>query len=515
MTERVGIIDLGSNSARLIIVNIYANGAYNLVYHQKESVRLGEGLGESKRALLNPKAVQRAIETLNTFAHMCQVIKVDKILPVATAAVRGAEDGAEFIALLKEKTGISFRVINGLEEARLGYLGVMNTIDVQDALLFDLGGASTEITLVRGREMLESVSLPIGAVNMTEKFKAADSLSHSALTSLVNHITAQLTQLPWLKNIDLPVVGIGGTARNIAKIDKRLKDYPFDKIHNYRLGKMAVDEIWKTLIKTDLKERKKIAGLNRDRADIILAGVTIIKAILDISGGADLIVSGAGVREGIFYTHYFQNKNETEIIPDILNHSTWNALMFYKGGNAVHHLRVSEWAQAMFDAWQPLHQMNSRHKRLLKVAATLHDIGISIDYYEHERHSAYLVENAALYGLTHREQVLTAIVAGLHHGYAAKYMRSKLYSDFLEPADVQAARKLSVLLALAEGLEITQTHLVKKIDPTLENGKAHLKITAPEPAAMEIRAASEHLKWFKKEFGAELVIKQLGEGNFL
>ncbi|MDF2570140.1 MAG: ppx 2, partial [Sporomusa sp.] len=149
MTERVAIIDLGSNSARLIVMHIYHNGAYNLVYNQKESVRMSEGMAATGE--LTADSMWRAISTLKTFAHMCELVKVDKILAVATAAVRNAKNGNEFIALVQQHTGIPLQAISGEVEAHLGYTGIINTIDVDDALLFDLGGGSTEITLIKDR----------------------------------------------------------------------------------------------------------------------------------------------------------------------------------------------------------------------------------------------------------------------------------------------------------------------------------------------------------------------------
>ena len=138
MSERIAVIDLGSNSARLIILHIYANGAYNLVYHQKESLRLGEGMGRDQ--LLQPAAIERSLAALRNIAQMCRIMKADTILAVATAAVRNARNGPEFLDRVGRETGLPIQAISGESEARLGYLGAINTIDVTDAVFFDLGG---------------------------------------------------------------------------------------------------------------------------------------------------------------------------------------------------------------------------------------------------------------------------------------------------------------------------------------------------------------------------------------
>ena len=134
------------------------------------------------------------------------------------------------------------------------------------------------------------------------------------------------------------------------------------------------------------------------------------------------MISGCGVREGLFFDYYLPSINTSNVLDDILSHSTNNMLLFYKV-HATHAYHVTGLAQQLFDSWQQLHKLTSREKELLKVAAMLHDIGITINYYDHQRHSAYLIENARLFGLTHREQMLIAVVAGWHSGFYAKAMR--------------------------------------------------------------------------------------------
>ena len=299
MTERIAIIDLGSNSARLIIMHVYANGAYNLVYHQKETVRLSEGAMGS--GTLQADAMSRAINALQVFAHMCVLFKVDEILAVATAAVRNAQNGPDFLQTASQQTGIPLKVISGEAEAKLGYLGAINTIDVQNALLFDLGGGSTELTLIKDRKIQETVSLPFGAVNLTEKFGTQNDPTESQVSELQTFITTQLQTLSWLKGLSLPLLGVGGTARNIAKMDQKRKNYPFPKIHNYRLGYMSLDDLWSHLVKMTSSQRAKMPGLSSERADLIVAGTTIVKCLFDVTRSPNLIISGCGVREGIFF----------------------------------------------------------------------------------------------------------------------------------------------------------------------------------------------------------------------
>ncbi|MEM5795916.1 MAG: HD domain-containing protein, partial [Bacillota bacterium] len=339
--------------------------------------------------------------------------------------------------------------------------------------------------------------------NLTERFGTKDKISEGQILKMIDFVQGQLRQ-PWLQNIRLPLIGIGGTARNIAKMDQKRKNYPFSKVHNYRLGRLAAERLWEDLIRLSLMQRRKTAGLNSERADIIVAGVTIVHCLFAATRSEQLIISGCGLREGLFLTHYLDKIKEPQIIPDILMHSTHNMLKFYNG-NVGHAYKVAELAGQMCDGWQELLAFDGRNRVLLRVAALLHDIGITVNYYDHARHSAYLVENARLFGLTHREQMLTAVIAGWHNGPVSKFFR-RVYSQFLDEADWEIATKLALVLALAESLDSTEMGLIKRVEAGVYNGQARLRLVTDDAAPVERQAVDKRRKWFKKEFGMELII---------
>ena len=502
--ERIAIIDLGSNSARLVIMHIYANGAYNLVYHQKESLRLSESMSRSQ--LLQSEAMNRTLSALQNFAQMCTIMNANTILGVATAAVRNAANGSDFLDRVTSETGLPITAISGETEARLGYYGAINTLDIQDAVLFDLGGGSTELTLIKNRRMVQTISIPIGAVNLTEKFKTHDKINKTILAHLSGFIERQLNKVSWLESSSLPLVGIGGTARNIAKMDQARKGYPFSKVHNYRLGPIALEDLFRQITGVSLTQRRRMPGLSSERGDIIVAGISVVKCLFDKIRASHLIISGCGVREGLFFQHYFTEDDLPEVIPDILGHSTLNMLRFYKGSEK-HATFVTELALKLFDAWSQLHQLDARDRALLQCSALLHDIGISINYYDHSRHSAYLVENARLFGLTHREQILTAVVAGWHGGISAKMQRNKLYSEFLDETDWTKARKMAALLIIADSLDATQRQLIKNPAASVVSDKAVLSFSVVGDCSLEMQAVEKHTKTFQRELGAKLQIE--------
>lgn len=503
MSQRIGIIELGSNSARLIIVEISTNGAYKLIYHKKETVRISQDADKNQQ--LQPAAMERAMALLQTFAHLCKLHQTDKILSVGTAAIRNTHNGADFIKSVEEQTGIVIKIISGETEAKLGYLGAINTLAVTNAVLFDLGGGSTELTLIRNRKAEKFISLPFGAVTLTERFKLQDKASKAQLASLDKFIKEQLTDIPWLKNLDVPLIGIGGTARGIGKMEQKRNKYPLLRLHNYRTSARSFKSLWQEVKTMSAEQRRKIPGLSNDRADIILGGLAIVKNFFEIIKSKQLIISSCGVREGLFLQYYLSAHGHGETLPDPLEQSLNNTLLSYPS-NIIHAHHVAKLANDLFQDWQEELNLNSSDKILLQVAAVLHDIGISIHYYDHARHSAYLIQNAHLFGLSHRQQIMASLIACWHHGFSSKTTSNKLYNEVLDEENWQTARKLALLLALAESLDASQTSSVTKITTIFTNKQAELIVETQHPIPLELQSINKHSKWFKKETGFELLV---------
>lgn len=502
--QRIAIIDIGSNSARLVISHLYKNGAFNMVYNQKETLRLAQKVDSDN--MLTEEAFASTIETMRTFAYMCKIYEADKTIAVATAAIRNASNGGELIRQVAEKTGIHLHIISGETEAYFSYLGVINTINVKDGIVFDLGGGSIEIILFKDRKLVESISLPMGAVNTTEMFNTRNELPANVLSDMSFFIHSRLARLAWVKQPDLPLIGVGGTARTVAKIIQRSKKYPTTKIHNYSFSAQTYRNYFTSLVATDFEQRKRISGLGAERNDIILAGSTIINCLIEEMGTKTMIVSGCGLRDGLFYDYYAKSFGLPVIADDILALSRENMLKLYER-DAVHARHVTTLALAMFDGWKDLHKLRKGFRPLLETAALLHDIGISINFYSHARHSAYMIQNAKLFGLTHKEQLITSAVAGWHNGVSKNYFRDNLYQEMLTESNWRQINKLALLLALAESMDYSETRQIRAIETCLKKRTAVLRLYSRVTPSIELHQIESQIPWFQKAFGVDLRVE--------
>lgn len=502
--QRIAIIDIGSNSARLVISHIYKNGAYNMVYNQKEALRLSQKVDANN--MLTEEAFTSTIETLKSFAYMCNIYKADKTIAVATAAIRNAANGSELVAKVNEETGIQLHIISGNTEAYISYLGVINTLNVKNGIIFDLGGGSTELILFKDRQIMDSVSLPFGAVNTTGMFNTRNEMPPNVYSDVSFFIMSRLAQYPWLKQQGLPLIGVGGTARTVAKIIQRSKKYPATKIHNYSFSVQTFRSYFNKLRGTNLEQRKKVSGLSSERSDIILAGSSIINCLFDATGCKKFITSGCGLREGLFFDYYSKANNIPLIADNILKRSCENILNMYTD-NTTHSRHITELALKMFDNWPQLHGLAKSTRKLLETAALLHDIGITINFYSHARHSAYMIRNAQIFGLTHKEQIIASAIAGWHNGVSKNYFRDRFYKEMLNDENWKTINKLALLLALAESLDYSQTNKIHDIKPYIDKEGPVLSVFADEIPSIEMHQIKTHLPWFKKVFNTELKLQ--------
>lgn len=501
--NRIAFIDLGSNSVRYVVMEIADNLSYKLIYQQKDSIRLSEGLCLENKLI--PVAIARALEALQSFANIGEKLAVNKTIAVATAAVRQAVNGEEFINIVKQKTGFKLQCISGIEEARLGFIGVANTIDLNDYIMFDLGGASTEVSLIRNRQIVQSHSFPFGALILKEQFQKGRELTEDEAVKMNRYIQKQLDEQKWLKGVKLPIIGIGGTVRNIGKMIQKNYNYPISKLHNYEIGLDSFNILNDTLSTLNITQRKKIPGLSSERADIIIHGMSIINNLLKYCKGNKLIISGSGLREGLFYDYYGQHYRHNEIIlKDPLEHSAKNYLLNTSLCADKHSL--TKLTTDLFNQLSPLHDYSQRLRTLLHISTTFHDIGQLVNYYSYTKHTIYMLLNAPLYGLTHREQAMLAFISGFSQGVDQKLINRFLSAQLLNKNDWKIVRKLSLILTIAITLDEYYKDEIQSIDTFIKNENVYLTIFLKENTGSKFMSSKleKIKKQFKKEYGLVL-----------
>ncbi len=301
--ERLASIDVGSNTLRLLIAEPAVSVPIRPILVERRITRLGENFLPDKA--LQPPAMDRSMAALKEFVELMGLNGVSDYSAGATAVVREAINGGQFLDQVQRQTGLSVRLLSGFEEARLSLLGVASVISKKESsmAIFDIGGGSTELVW-KGEgdnSAVESSSLPLGVVHLTETFLQGDPPGHEPCLQLRRHVSSVLAELSLYKDFhDTLWVGTAGTVTTLASMWHELAEYDPEKINGTVLERTWLADLCARLASMKLTERRKLSGLEPGREDIILAGGLVTLEIMDTFGFSRFTVSDAGLLEGLF-----------------------------------------------------------------------------------------------------------------------------------------------------------------------------------------------------------------------
>jgi exopolyphosphatase/guanosine-5'-triphosphate,3'-diphosphate pyrophosphatase len=496
--NRIGVIDIGSNSVHLVVAIYHdKDGYFSVIDDAKVNVRLGEGM--TRTGKLDPERMDVGVNTMKIYRRMIDAYELDQVIATATAAVRKAENGDAFVRRVKEEADIDINVIPGEQEAMYDYLGVVNTIDIKDGLLMDIGGGSTELVLIQNREKKAGVSLPFGAVDLAEKFNLTDKPKKSDLEKLHVFLDGAFSQYPMLAEAKgYPVIGVGGTIRNMGRIHRRMIDYPLEIAQNYRMSRKDVKTVCEKTAAMDYQERKNIKGLSKARADIFVGAS---QAVLEIMGAIDsdqLIISKAGLRDGLLYESI--GYGEGELVPQVFEYSLVNAAR-QLDVNCIHAYQIYRISRKLFNELKPIHglALSRTLDKSLRTAAMLHDSGIKIQYSNHQLHSFYLILNAGINGLTHEEMLIAAFSA-LNHRTGKKVQVDAEYAKMLSKQDLNIIDVFSSILQIAEYLDRDMDGVVRDVNCVISDDAVTLNVLSQEHSVFTDMILDECGKKFNRVF---------------
>ena len=296
---RIGAIDIGTNSMRLLIAD-YIEG--RLLNREKfvNTTRIGQGV--DSEGYISEDAIKRNIKALKEFSDLAYEKGCKYVYCIGTSALRDSKNGFEFVDLAKKEVNIDVEIISGEEESNLGFLGVLQGLEInEDVLVIDIGGGSTEFILGGHRGIEFSKSENVGALRMTEKFLKDDPICEKEFENMKDFIDNTINNtLNILKSKNIKaVVGIGGTITSVSAINQQLETYSIEKIHGSKINQKELDIILQNLKKMTLSDKKTLKGLQPKRADIITAGVTILSIIMKKLEKQNIIVSEYDNLEGL------------------------------------------------------------------------------------------------------------------------------------------------------------------------------------------------------------------------
>ena len=447
------------------------------------------------RGELSDATMARTTEAVRDFQAIATGMSASRVVAVATAAMRDARNGALFVERMARELGIRIEIIGGLEEARYGFAGAVRGLPVSHGLLFDLGGGSMQVSQFAHRKLVNSVSLPLGALRLSETFLESDPPTPKQVRRLRDHVRRTLDKARFAKLASGDrLVGTGGTLRNLAKIDHQERRYPISSLHGYELAADRLAGIVERLAATKEKARDAIAGLSAERADSVVGGAVAIEVLTELMGAREILVSGQGVREGIALGLLKLTVGSPETVKEA---SLVSLVSRFDGFRPDAATRRRGLAAALLQRLEP--QAPASVAQAVDHAARVLDIGSSLDVVNRHEHVADIFLQTELNGLAHSELLLVSAIlrrAGNRH---AELMPLALAGKSLGRGLLDRA---AIILALADEIEVR----CPPGRPIAIDCKINRDVTLSVPS-LPSWLAKDLDKRFERAFGRTLIVR--------
>jgi len=457
---RISAIDIGSNSIRQTIADVSPTGSIRVVDEMKAAPRLGAGL--YKKGALSEVAIQNALTALTRMATLANQLGVKRTEVVATSAVRDASNGDEFLKLVRSETGLKIKVLRGEDEARLSFRSALAHFDlgVGRAVVMDIGGGSLELALSADGLVDRLISLPLGAISMTERYLGQQA-KKKGMRKLRKHVWLELRRHLSARHWHATrIFCSGGTFTSVASIYlARIGMESAKTVHGTVIPRIELEHIVDMLHNMSPAERQGVPGLSAARSDIILGGLAVAAEVAARVEAKELVVSAYGIREGILLES--AHVAPTPADPGEARERSVRELAERTHYEAPHSNHVQKLSLQLFDAIGQRLGCTPDDRKLLSDAALLHDIGYHISYDKHNKHSYHLIEHAELLGMTPIEQIVVANVARYHRG-AEPRKKHRNYGPLDRPVR-QTIKKLSAILRVADGFDRGHASAVAEI----------------------------------------------------
>ncbi|MGV2622881.1 UNVERIFIED_CONTAM: Ppx/GppA family phosphatase [Halobacillus marinus] len=498
------IIDVGSNTMRLVIYRRDNGGRFREIENVKAVARLRSHLQDD--GTLSNAGMDTLLRTLKGFSEVVLSYRLEELICVATATIRQAGNQEDIIRAVSDETGFDMRILTEQEEAYYGYLAVVNSTPVKEGITIDIGGGSTEVTYFKDRQLIDSHSFPFGALTLKQDFFADDLPSEEELGELRRYLLEQFGTLPWLKDRRVPVIGIGGGARNLVQIDQNMKEYPLAGLHQYRMKENDLAFIKNYLHTLSMEKLQKVEGLSKDRADIILPATEVFHCLYDRTAATSFILSRKGLRDGIFYEQLTKDMG-TDVFPNVLEESIQELVSDYDLNlKQIHH--VQHLAGDLFRALQEkgIGSLNKEDWLEVKRAGHVFNLGEYIDGESSSQHTFYLLANRTIDGLMHTDRLRLALLASFKNKTVFKQFLSPFKEWFLKE-ERKKLRLMGALLKLCYSLDSTRRQAVEKLEVEVTSEEVLLICHCKGAWMAEEYQAEKHKKHLEKSIKRSITMQ--------
>lgn len=460
--ERIGLIDVGSNTIRLVIFEIDTFDTFRELLNIKNPARLVQYIDNH---MMTDEGVDILVDIMKNYADIADQYDIKQLIPIATAAVRQSDNAIYIVKRVYEETGIQLDILSEKKEAYYGNYAVRHTLPAKDGISVDIGGGSTELTLFKNKEVMATHSFPFGAVSLKQDFfEGQDHNDSKAIKKAQKWVAEQFKDFKWIKDSKVPVVGIGGSARNIAEVYQHSQDYPLAGLHGYVMDEDSLNETFDIFTSSSLKDLSDMDGLSSDRRDIIIPAAIVFTELFKTMDASNFIISSYGIREGLIIEYINQKPYQPYSLSFIQQQTVYRMAKQYRMLEvpAGHRMTIVNQLLSELERLDIL-KPSPDDVEFLHFGAALYYMGTIVEDNSESQHTYYLIANSNLRGFTHKERVKLALIASYKNRSLFRQYTQKT-GDWFTKDELDMILYLGSITKFAEALNDSHVNSVNNID---------------------------------------------------
>lgn len=499
--EKLALIYVGGNTTRYALWKIEDDKSYRLLESYKENLKLGRNTKEE--FIISEEKIDELVNILSYFKEFSDSINATNTFVILSEFFDRIRNKDDIRTRLESELSMKVIELTSKEELYLDYLALVNSMRLTNSLVVDISGGSTQLAYIEDGTLKESHLLPLGTLSLTEMFSLEQQISKESHMNLESFLRDELTKVSWLSRYEYQdMVIVGGSARAISKIDRKKRRYPMNIIHEYTMQDLDICSLYTNLMTKTLKQRYAIEGMDKERADILPSSLAILNALLEKTGISTLRVSGAGIREGFLFNYLTEHHGE---LGDMLDRSISNILS--------RHNVDKERAENLYRLTKEIYNgMNGVHKdwqgleSIIKVSSKLRDVGLSVRFYNHDRHNFYIISNSEINGIDHRQIIMSALAATFSNGLA-KETPLLQYGQLINRMDLAMVYDIGICLSIAEKLLRSDGKIISLKETRVDENEVTFLLSASEELHFEVHAVMKLKDIFYELYSRQLKIE--------
>ncbi len=486
--EKVAIIEMNEVNLKLLIIDVAKNQFFNLADSVSENLQLGVGI--SKDGIVSAAKVNETLSVLKMFRKVCENNQVTRFVAVAKNFIKEAKNQKSFFDEIYNHTSFTFTILTPEEEVKSIYGGIINTIDVPKGIIIDVEPSVTHVIQYNRRMIIASVTYNKGAVTFAEE--------KASLDDIRKEVTDWVNKTEFFANIeeDTLFVGAGEVMLAVGRLAKKVSHYPLNVDNNYVVTHDVFDGVYAKVKDVQLDKGSKLKGISDERADAIVAGMAIVRALVERLNINSFSISSGGLQEGLIYNNIVPETYDKPF-NDMLSYSLDSIRTFYdkplSNSENIHNLAI-----VMFKQLRVIHKLPRSYVKALRIAASMYDCGTRVNYENYSNYSFDIIVNSKLYGVSHRDLLLAAFACkyqNLDNIVLSEWVK---YKDILTEEDLEAVRKLAVIISLSASLDKSKSGNVTDICCDILGDSIIMKTVVKDDASFDIRQGMKLGADFKK-----------------